>query len=183
MKYRRKKLRLNTENTSRLLGLGLDRESDTTSTDPNDQKEQQLLDILRSKLPLRPALEIALPEMAISLAEELESLSGSTLGELLLNSKTYLKLLKKIKDYAKQLGASATGQIEREVMLVVYYAAIAAALIYHDSRISEHSYKDLKTSFNKLLSTTWILPSLTELFEKARLNCEAKTKQVKRLYR
>lgn len=169
MKTPKEKLRLNKKQTTRLLELSLRDEMDTREANADSQKEQLLLDTLRSKLPLDRILERSLPALIQSLAQELRSLSGASLGDLLTHPRTPIEALMKIKDHSKERGASAQSEAEREVALAVYYAAIASALTYHNTKISEHSTKNLKDAFRKLERNTWTPASLVTLFRTAGL--------------
>jgi hypothetical protein len=159
----RKKFRVNKKQTQRLLKLSLHENKNTAQANSDVQKEQLLLDILRSKLPL----EHSLPNLIQSIARELKTLSGAPLGTLLANPNTKTDTLIKLKDHAKTQGNAVTNEIEREVALTVYYAAIASALAYHDAKISEHSYKSLKEAFSKLVQNAWIPANLLSLFQAA----------------
>ncbi|MFC1764637.1 hypothetical protein ACFL6U_21535 [Planctomycetota bacterium] len=167
MKSTKKKLRLNKKQTTRLLELGLQSDSELPQSNADTLKEQLLVDALRSKLPIDQALEEALPAMIQSLARELESLSGSSLGELLTSPETSTEILVKIKDHAKERGNTAQKETEREIALAVYYAAIAAALVHHNTKISEHTDQNLKNAFNKLEQHAWMPTNLRTLFQEA----------------
>ena len=167
MKTPQKNLRLNKKQTTRLLELSLHDDQDNCEANADSQKEQLLLDTLRSKLPLDRILERSLPALIHSLAQELRSLSGASLGDLLTNPRTPVEALMKIKDHCKERGASAQSDAEREVALTVYYAAIASALAYHNTIISEHSPKNLKDAFRKLEQNSWTPASLVTLFRTA----------------
>ncbi len=162
MKKSKKTVRVNKQLTQRLLELSLN-DNPNKPKDVEAQKEDLLLDTLRSKLPL----EHTLPELIQSIARELKTLSGASLGALLHNSDTKIEILIKIKDYAKTQGHDASNHTEREVTLIVYYAAIAAALVYHKRKISEHSHSSLREAFGKLEQTPWIPANLTTLFQEA----------------
>jgi hypothetical protein len=168
MKTPQNKLRLNKRQTARLLELSLHNTEDIAQMDPDQQKEQFLLNTLRSKLPLNRAFEQSLPTLIQSLAEELKSLSGASLGDLLMNPRTPIEVLIRIKDHTKAQGAASQGETEQEVALTVYYAAIASALAYHNAKISEHSCKGLKEAFKKIERNLWTPANLVTLFQTAR---------------
>jgi len=160
-------MRLNAEQTKQLLHLGLHGPDDQIPLDSGVHREQHLFDFLRSKLPLEGTFKKTLPAMIQSLSEELKTLSGSSIEELLLDAKTETRILIEIKEYAKERGTSAQNETEREVALAVYYAAIASALVYHNARISEHPCKYLKDAFSKLGKNDWLPSSLIALFQVA----------------
>jgi len=47
---------------------------------------------------------------------------------------------------------------EHAAAIVIYYAAIAGALLFHDHKITEHSSETLEQSFAMLVGKRW-LPS------------------------
>ena len=168
MKTPQKKLSLSKKQTTRLLELSLQNDEPTPQANPDQEKEQLLLNTLRSKLPLNRVLERSLPTLIQTLAEELKSLSGASLGDLLTNPRTPIDILVKIKDHTKAQGAATQSETEQEVALTVYYAAIASALAYHHTKISEHSCKGLKEAFKKIERNLWTPANLVTLFRTAR---------------
>jgi hypothetical protein len=85
---------------------------------------------------------------------------------LLLDPKSSVAALKDIKQYAKTQGSQAASDREKDVFLALYFAAIAGALTYHATRITEHSDHDLKESFRTFVTTSWMPQQLVELFNK-----------------
>jgi len=169
-----KKLDLNIEQSTNLLRLCLDTKREGAKKTVGKNRASVLLDLLASKLPVDPALLESLPTVLRSLSEELQSVSGLSLGDLLQDSRTKITLIRKIKDFAKQLGASANDAIERDVALAMYFAAIANALLFHDARISQYTYKELAQSFETLSKHDWITPNLRQLYKKACKYCNKK---------
>lgn len=94
------------------------------------------------------------------------------------NPERGISVIKEIKDYAKQSGASAKSEIESDIFLVIYYGTIANALLFHDQKITQHSYKDLEQFFCSFAKKDWILDELTELFKKAQEYCQEKLGEV-----
>ena len=168
-----KSLRLNAKQSTGLLRLGLDRDDD--KVDRTAARADRLLDTLASKMPVDPALLEMLPAVLRDLSEQLESVSGLPLGDLLLDPQTKVATIRRVKDYAKDLGAASRDQAERDVALAVYFAAIAGALVYHEVKISQHTYSSLEQSFEKLSGEKWVSPGLSRLFRKARRRCATET--------
>lgn len=169
-----KRLKLNIEQSTRLLRLGLHSSLETADQAYSKNRADLLLDVLASKLPTDPALIETLPTVLRSLSEELQSVSGKPLGALLQNPETKIALIRRIKDFAKELGTSSKDDIEREVALALYYAAIANALVYHNVKISQHDYAKLAQSFETLCEHDWVPPNLCKLFKKAQQSCNRK---------
>ena len=170
------KLDLNIEQSTNLLRICLDADERRTDGEEEKNRASVLLDVLGSKLPVNPALLESLPPVLRALSEELKSVSGLPLGDLLQDSQTKIAVIRRIKDFAKELGNSAKDKIEREVALAVYFAAIAGALVFHDVRISQYDYRHLEQSFKALGEHDWITPSLATLYKEARKYCTRKCK-------
>ncbi len=169
-----KRFKLNIEQRTRLLRLGLHSSHERVGQAVDRHKGDLLLDVLASKLPTNPALIETLPTVLRSLSEELQSVSGKPLGVLLPCPETKIVLVRRIKDFAKELGATAKDEAEREVALALYFAAIANALVYHHVRISQYSYAELEQSFETLGGYNWIPSHLKRLFMKAQRYCNKK---------
>lgn len=56
--------------------------------------------------------------------------------------------------------------------MAIYYAAVAGALVFHDSKITEHSFERLERAFGMLIAKTWMASELVGLFEKCRTLAE-----------
>jgi hypothetical protein len=166
MKEQSEKFELNNKQSTHLLKLALEPDNESNEITPKNRSDL-LINMLSSKLPVNPALFESLPDVLKPMSEELESVSGLPLGKLILDSQTSITLLTEIKDYTKQLGATAPDNIQRDSALAIYYAAIAAALVFHKERISRYSYKQLGQSFHKLCKNDWIGTDLTGLYKKA----------------
>ena len=172
-----KKLDLNIELSTNLLRLCLDADQQRPDESHEKNRASVLLDVLGSKLPVNPALLESLPPVLRALSEELRSVSGLPLGDLLQDSKTKIAVIRRIKDFGKELGNSAKDKIERDVALALYFAAIAGALVFHKVRISQYSYEQLSESFEVLTQHDWITPGLATLYEDARRYCARKSKE------
>ena len=174
MKDSPKKFDLSIEQSTNLLKLALESDHNEKTQDKEKDRAELLLDTLASKLPVNPALLESLPDVLRSLSEELQSVSGLPLGKLLQNPKTKTAILRKIKDLGKELGTSSKDELERDVALAIYYAAIASALVFHNVKISDYSFKQLEQSFETLSKHKWIPSNLTGLYRKACKYCRKK---------
>jgi len=56
-------------------------------------------------------------------------------------------------------------------MTVIYYLAIAAALVHRDVRITKLSYRRLKQSFAELSEYNWLPPDVKGLLSEAHQRC------------
>jgi len=157
---------------SRLFGLGLESSPCDGSTDTNDQKRDLLYDILSSRLPVEPSVVDSLPRVVKDLCPSLNSVAGDTIGDLLGNPQTEISTIKRIKWYAKESGTSTESETQTDVYLVVYYAAIASALLFHGKKITQHPYEDLQEFFLSFSQEAWVLEEIKDLFRKAQMHCE-----------
>lgn len=162
---------LNQDQKSRLLSLGLDSRPHKLDTDENEQKADMLYDVLSRTLPLDPSVVNSLPPVVKGLSSRLHSLAGQPIGELLQNPATDISTIRKIKQYAKDSGTSSNSETENDVFLVIYYAAIASAVVFNHKKITQHSYKDLEQYFSSFTQKNWILEEIKSLFHGAQKHC------------
>lgn len=166
------KLDLSRHQKSRLLSLGLGSKPSKLSTDKVEQKADMLYDVLTRTLPVDPSVVNSLPDVVRGLSSGLQSLAGLPIGDLLKDHTTDIGTIRKIKQYAKESGTSSDFEDESDVFLVVYYAAIASALVFHNERITKHSNKDLEQFFSSFTNKDWMLDELIELFRKGQKYCQ-----------
>ncbi|MFC1633571.1 hypothetical protein ACFL5Z_01905 [Planctomycetota bacterium] len=163
---------LTQEQKSRLLKLGRRSKSHEWIADGKQRKTDVLYDVLNCPLPLEPSVVNSLPSVVRGLSSRLYSLAGRPIGNLLQDSATDITTIVRIKEYAKEAGTSADSEEESEVFLAVYYAAIASALLFHNQKITQHSYSDLERFFYSFTKEKWVLNELRELFQKAQEYCQ-----------
>ena len=101
-----------------------------------------------------------------------ELCSYCTIAELLFASAPDLAALTALKDYAKRLPEREPSGSTKAAATAVYYAAIAAALVSRNEKVTEHGYKDLACYFAELATKPWMTADLRALFEKARDTCQ-----------
>lgn len=165
-------LSLTSEHKTRLLSLGLSPAEDLEDVDEDERRTDILYDMLAGTLPVSPLTKDALPPLLRGQSESLSSVAGQPIGELVQNPHTDISAIRRIKDFAKESGTAATSKVESDAFLVLYYAAIANALLFHDVKISRHSWTDLAQYFHSLTETTWVLPELKGFFLKAHTYCQ-----------
>lgn len=162
---------LSPEQLARLMALGLEETHRHGRLATTRQPAQAVQEILTSKLPLNPANPDSLPAVLKRSCDEFLPLADQTIRDLVMNRETDLALLKSLKDYAKQLVRQDDSEGTRAAATVLYYSAIASALVFHRQKISQHSYQKLDKSFTELGEKLWVPPEMKELFKKARLIC------------
>ena len=102
---------------------------------------------------------------------ELQSIAGRPLGDVLLDPTTPLTTLETLKQYGKGLSRRWDEGSEHVVAAMIYFAAIAAALVSHRRKITTRSYRDLADLLRMLMSDRWLTPQLAGLFDSARTIC------------
>lgn len=93
--------------------------------------------------------------------------NAPTIRQLLFNGQTDLKAIRGIKDCAKALSRCNRTEPVHTVAVIVYYAAIASALLFHGQRITSYSYRAMASSFETFMSMSWLPGDLWEHFFKA----------------
>lgn len=159
---------------SRLLSLGLESKPHELSTDKEEQKADMLYDVLTCTLPIDPSVVNSLPAVVKGLSSRLHSLAGQPIGNLLQDLTTDLTTIRKIKQYAKDSGTAADSEAKGDVFLAVYHVAIASALVYHNEKVTQHSYQDLEQFFLSFRKKDWVLEEIKDLFKKAQEYCQKK---------
>lgn len=163
-------LELNDGQKTRLLSLGIEPDRPVAMPDGDEQRGDLLCDILRHPLPPDGQAEPA--DVAEQSCVPFQSIAGPPLRELLLDPKTDVVVLRKIKEYAKTMGKKAGTDVEKDVFLAIYLAAIAAARLFYADRITEHSDANLTRFFEFFGRQPWMPTVLVGLFRKARSSCQ-----------
>ena len=92
----------------------------------------------------------------------------------MLDEATELRVLKRVKDYGKQLASREDSDVEHAVSITIYFAAIASALLFCDHKITSYTYPALGEAFGTLIDKPWMTPELARHFSKARKLCKKK---------
>jgi len=164
MKNQNDDFQLTPDQKTRLLDLGLGQEQTEVPKDSEEEKSDLLYEILKCPLPLDGSVFVTLPLILHDQVAKLNSISGKALWDLLFDSETDLTVLNKIKDYAKREGAKAKSEEESDVFLVIYYASIACALLYHQEKITQHTDENLDYFYSFYINKSWIPPDIVNLF-------------------
>ena len=166
-----KDIELTREQKTRLLSLGLDSEPPEDDTDMEEKKADLLYEVLSHPMPVNTSVANSLPTALRGLCKRLHSIAGEPLGGLLQNPERGISIIKEVKEYAKQSGTSAKSEIESDIFLVIYYGTIANALLFHNQKITQHSYKDLEQFFCSFTQKGWVLEEIKDLFGRAQTHC------------
>ncbi|MCL5280176.1 MAG: hypothetical protein M1376_09750 [Planctomycetes bacterium] len=157
---------LNDGQKTRLLSLALERDSSAAAPNEDEQKGDLLRNILRCALPLEASASSAAAVAGPSSSGP-RTVAGPPLGELLRDRATDLAVLKQIKEYTKALGRNAKSGIERDVFAAVYFAAIAAARVFHNEHVTEHTDERLVRFLHAFAQAAWMPADLAGLFFQA----------------
>lgn len=130
--------------------------------------------ILSQSLPMDRAAAELLPELFRPFCRSMGLVTDEPVLGLLLNPGTPQELLGRIKQGAKTMMGEAVLESQRDAAGVVYYAAIAAALIRHGQRITGLPYSQLGYTLGRLKDRKWIPSELRGLFQEACKICKQK---------
>jgi hypothetical protein len=162
---------LSPEQLARLLAMGLHQEDNAESGEESTTNSDMLQDLLMSELALDPEMPESVPVVLKRPCEELSDVAGQTLSQVLLSPQTDLAVIQTMKDYGKALSRRGAGEAGRAGAIVVYYAAIASALVFHAHKITQHSYQTLREAYVELEQKPWVPPELRDLFRRAKAAC------------
>lgn len=140
----------------------------------SQQKAELLQDRLSETLMSGSLKKSSLRKELVDLCTMAGIASTESIRNLLTNPNTDKELIDKIKRHGKRLSQTNSSQVEHETANVIYYAAIASALVFHHEKITQFSYKNLEEAFTVFIETEWISKDLQGLFEKATVYCRGK---------
>lgn len=162
----------NPERLAELLGMGIG-----PGEGPANVSGQANAEWLRAHfagpLPLGTGITDALPAILGKLAEILLPMGGRSLKDVLLDPETPLAALEKVKSYGKKL--TQRGTASHAVGIAIYYTAIASAIIFHDTKISRHSFKYISESLDTM-DKDWMTNDLARHIAKARRICQKRAR-------
>jgi len=163
----------NPAGVSALLSMGVDHD-DRGDMVRGDTTAELLRARFNGPLPPETGATDTLPAILADLCKKLRPLGGKPLKDVLLDSQSGLGLLRNIKRYGKKLANRA--EPEHSVGIAVYYAAISSALLFHDDKITRHSYRYLADSLD-VLETEWMPSDLAAHISEARRLCRGRAEQ------
>ncbi len=163
--------RLNPNSISQLFKLCEQPDEAEPASQPDYERMRHLRDLLADVPPLNGNALTGVPDILRHLHHTLPRMFGRSVRQILHDPLTSVAELRSVKDHAKILVSKAQTESEHEAAGIIYYAAIAHALVRHDIRITRHSYRQLVDSFAALLTGEWIPQDLKDLFGQARTVC------------
>jgi len=165
---------LKVEQLADLLSIGIE-EADFLDKISGDGATEELMQAwLITPLPKEASLIDALLVIMGQMGYGIESLTGKSLSQVILDPKTDIGILKAIKTYSKKLCATVESEAEKAIAVTIYYAVLASSLVHHNQTISQSSYESIEKSLSMLIAKKWLTPELKELFSLARCICKDK---------
>lgn len=155
----------------RLLAVSA-RAADSADAMAEDQAREMLLqEYLSRRLSEEPLLAKILLQQTCRPVAEIQLLLERTMKATLLDPRCDLAFLQAIKDHNKRLSAMIASGPQTLMTATLYYAAVAAALVYHNQRISRYTIENLAERFSALTQRSWIDGELRDLFLHAAAVC------------
>jgi len=160
---------LNPKKLARLWSIGSDvhLEQDLHRVNKDEEREELLCDFLATSLPMDQETLDLLPGIFKGICRDLRPFSGESIGSLVIDPQTDFTVIERIKNLAKELGSSTDDETEREVALAIYYTSIASALVFHDVKLSQYDYQELKQAFRTLSRQEWIPSIFLQILKRA----------------
>ncbi|MCC5830625.1 MAG: hypothetical protein JJU36_14355 [Phycisphaeraceae bacterium] len=130
-------------------------------------RDHELGAILRHQLDSPVGFDLT--ELSDGMADRLRTVAQAqglalrTFADLLFHPSPPVELLILTKDFAKGHLLRRGSPLPRQVVVLLYYAGIVAAMLRCERRISELSDEQLRAGLKKLVEMPWIEPRLREL--------------------
>jgi hypothetical protein len=153
---------LTLEQVRRLLKIGAEMKGPPGTREETEARGALLDQWLRRGIP---------EEVLEGLPDQRQTVGGRLVKDVLLDPGTDRLVFEKLKGAYKEQVAMAGTPAEHDVTTALYYAAIAAGLVYHHGRLSSYSHRDLARSFALLSKKKWMETDLRGLFVKAVQAC------------
>jgi hypothetical protein len=171
MKKRSTTFGLTPENISDLLKVCVESCGNDVDMENKQNKSELLQDRLSETLLTGSSKNSPLSKELTHLCYISGIAAGESIRSLLINPETDIELIKKIKEYGKNLYQDAKTDVAMDTANAIYYAAIAHALIYQDLKITKFSYEELEKAFSFFTQTDWVSTELLNLLTSAAQFC------------
>ncbi len=162
---------LRPDQIARLLSIGTEIGAPDEPGNADAASGDTIQEMLTAELALDVSRSASVTAMLSRSSPTLGNRRGRTIRDLLLDPETDVQSLKALKDYGKTLVRQSASDAARAVASTVYYAAIAAALVLHGEKITQHAFEDLDHALGLLASKEWMAPELGPLLTAARDRC------------
>jgi hypothetical protein len=148
--------------------------------DAEEGNRDFFLRLLACSLPEKPCGSESLSDIIMRLCDDNDSTASESIDKQLSDPKAQISLIQRIKDYCKEASDNAHSRMEHEAAVAVYYLALSNALVFHNRKITSHSYDYLIESFSKLIDKKWIPHDKIKLYIEACDRCFEKRKSSNR---
>ncbi len=162
---------LRLDQMANLLAMGAEAADSATDGGENEALGTLLREQLNCTQPKGSLLRDTLVMMLNDTGRKADPLATKPLGEVLLSPQSDIDLLVAIKECSKTLSCSLDCRTETALARTAYFAAIAAALVHHEAKITQNTYETLAESFTLLMEKGWMARELVDLFSQARRIC------------
>ena len=162
---------LGPEALGRLLRFGLGKGRQEPAEEAGDERAAVMQGFLEETVTGYSAAMGMVPVIARHFYQEVLKLSERSVGELVTSATTNVDVLRAIKQQSKDAASTSNIPAERDVHTVLYYAAIASALVFHNTIITELGFAELKKAMDQLNQKDWVPLSLKELFHDGSAIC------------
>lgn len=162
---------LETGRLVRLLTVASQPESDSEEPLETSDLRKFLEERLSAPLAIDPGVVDSVTSVLNRPCRKLLPLAGRPLGELLTDAATGIRALTTLRDYGKALALRWEEGPEHAVAMAIYYAAVAAALVYHGRKIASRSLANLDQALGLMASTPWMTQPMAMLFSEAQRLC------------
>jgi len=98
---------------------------------------------------------------------ELHSQAGCSVKKCLLSPDTPIFLLTRIKNTYQKTAQQSSRQADRRAAAVVYFGALASALVFHHEKTTSYTRAEIREKIGKLLAKPWIDTEIRGLLEQA----------------
>ncbi len=161
-----------------LFAMGAGAPDAATPKDDDETLRDLLHEQLTSAEPKGSLLRDTLAMMMARTGGDTDLPSGRPLGEMLLQPSSDTKRLEAIKDCSKTLSVTLDSRTETALARTLYFAAIAAALVHHDVKITQIPDETLAESLATLQDKPWMAAELVELFAHAQEICRRRSNEI-----
>ncbi len=135
---------------------------------PSDAAMKDLLEqYLDTTVIPSPQITEKFPAVFMHIYREINSRKGRSVGDYLLDASTSLLVLKEIKEHHREVAHTSRSQAERQVATAIYFAAIAAALVFRHEKITSYSNNEVGKAIDRLSIESWIPLEIRDLFTRA----------------
>ena len=162
---------LNKRQLARIWQIGSRLNEEGIGLDEDEAKAEQLREYLAAGLRFDAETVQVLPKGLRRLCERMRPFTGISISDLLLDEQTDIETLALIKEQSKKQNRLVSTDVEHAAATILYYAAIAHALVYHHQKITTLTFQTLQSSYEAFGTERWLPEDLRKLFVKAREVC------------